>query len=250
MTAPESSPKLSPWTKESAEACLITTDGNGKENKRRALRFLIKQATEAAIQRGDGQCSLPVVAGVQTSTPAHSLDQNFMLVHGTPPAAKPNETSGATPSSDELDGMLLFLRTGTGPDLVIKKEIAAALERMSAELNAVRKSSGAAGAEALKQDHAFFELNQFEAELRFAYEKKFPLPPSYFDALKSKILDIAAKSTPGVAADTVIDRAISLMDKDSPESAYELLVEHRKLRAVKHEVPREADQEQTGGATS
>lgn len=104
MTAPESSPKpaeaiapgFSPWTKESAEACLITTDGNGKENKRRALRFLIKQATEAAIQRGDGQCSLPVVAGVQTSTPAHSLDQNFMLVHGTPPAAKPNETSGAT----------------------------------------------------------------------------------------------------------------------------------------------------------
>lgn len=216
MTAPESSPKpaeaiapgFSPWTKESAEACLITTDGNGKENKRRALRFLIKQATEAAIQRGDGQTKALAIwerDRALGNADLHTAREMAAALSGeTPPAAKPNETSGATPivATVSPGEKPMSAETGTaikemvtlaamqvqlsGADKALEIE-RAHVARLQAELNAVR----AAGAEG-------------KAMSDLAGMTKLELVARCFN-LQLKLDRDAAKSTPGESGLSALD---------------------------------------------
>lgn len=148
MTAPESSPKP-------AEAIALLADCRSVITRAQAMwadrewtfetASILKRIDEqeAAIQRGDGQTK-PIEAADGGGT-------WVLIKNGDEPAAKPNETSGATPRTDaaivysrvrpfgEPKKAIMF----EGKELVRADDMAQ-LER---ELNAVR----AAGAEAPKQ---------------------------------------------------------------------------------------------------
>lgn len=173
MTAPESSPKPAEaiariqarWAGHSGELNLP------RYQVEIMFKELLTELEAAAIQRGDGQTAcadyteqldamrdaLSVmrsegwehIKNPKTLDAFHSLYEAWdkgLRKRITPPAAKPNETSGATPTAAEAFADF-WKKEGSLLDLVYEDAQVGFQNGWEArELNAVRKSSGAAGA--------------------------------------------------------------------------------------------------------